>query len=141
MLRHALGFIAALFAVSALPLASSAQDPFAGRWHGVASVNGMSCTFDRVMTTTGTYSETERCGSLATGQSGTYRVFPNHTISFVVTNFFPTQRYVMDNGYSGHYEPNAKPPGGSFAYRFTTPNTLVLRDVNYGGTLTYRRVL
>ena len=92
------------------------------------------------MTTTGTYSETERCGSLATGQSGTYRVFPNHTISFVVTSFFPTRRYVLDNGYSGHYEPNAKPPGGSFAYRFTTPNRLVLRDINYGGTLTYRRV-
>lgn len=140
MLRQVSGFIAALFVVSAVPVAGSAQGPFVGRWHGVASVNGMSCTFDRVMTTSGTYSETARCGTLATGQSGTYRVFPNHTISHVVTSWFPTQRYVMDNGYSGHYEQNARPPGGSFAYSFATPNTLVLRDLNTGGSLTYRRV-
>jgi hypothetical protein len=140
MLRHAVIFTSALFALSAIPIASSAQDPFPGTWHGAASLNGMSCTFDRVMTTSGTYSETARCGTLATGQSGTYRVFPNHTISHVVTNWFPTQRYVMDNGYSGHYEQNARPPGGSFAYSFTTPNTLVLRDLNTGGSLTYRRV-
>jgi hypothetical protein len=140
MLRIALTFTAALLALSAVPVASSAQDPFPGTWHGVAAVNGMSCTFDRVMTTTGTYSEIERCGTLATGQSGTFHVFPNHTISFVVTDWTPKQRYVMDSGYSGHYEPNAKPPGGTFAYTFTTPNALVFRDVNFGGSLTYRRL-
>ena len=140
MLRHVLISTAALFSLSAVPLTSSAQEPFPGTWHGVAPVNGMSCTFDRVMTTTGTYSEAAHCGSMATFQSGTYHVFPNHTVSFVVTNYSPTRRYVLDSGYSGHWEPNAKPPGGTFAYTFAGPNTLTFRDVNFNGTLTYHRL-
>jgi hypothetical protein len=140
MLRIAVGLVVAVLVSGALPDAAAAQGTFAGTWHGVAAVNGMSCSFDRVITPAGTYSEIERCGSLATSQSGIYKVFPNQTIAFAVTDWTPKQRYVLTSGYSGHYEANAKPAGGTFRYTFTNPNTLVFRDVNLGGTLTYRRV-
>jgi hypothetical protein len=93
------------------------------------------------MTLTGTYSETARCGPYATGQSGTYRVFPNRILSRTATDFFPKTRYVVGAQVgTGHTEPNATPPGGTFRYTFTTPNTMIWRDVNFGGTITYRRV-
>jgi hypothetical protein len=31
-----------------VPIAASAQTPLAGTWHGVVTINGMRCTFDRV---------------------------------------------------------------------------------------------
>lgn len=132
-------FCAVVAIACVLPSPAAAQS-LAGTWHATAQVNGMACVFDRVMTTTGTYSEIERCGPYATGQSGRYTVFPNHTVSFTVTNFTPKQRYVVGAvPGTGHYEQNATPPGGTFQYRFTAPDTLVFRDVNFGGTLTYRR--
>ena len=141
MLKRGLRIGAVVLAVAALPLASAAQSTLAGTWHGVAAVNGMRCTFDRVMTPTGTYSEIERCGPYATSQRGTYRVFPNHTVSFVVEDFTPRQRYVVDAvPGTGHTEQNATPPGGTFRYTFTSPNTMVWTDVNFGGTITFRRV-
>jgi hypothetical protein len=141
MLRHVLVFTAALIALSALPVASSAQEPFPGSWHTEAIVNGMNCTFDRVLTVTGTFRETVHCGSLIMGQSGTYQVFPNHTVLFVVTNWSPTRRYVRDNnGSGGHYELNLKPPSSTYAYTFAGPNTLTFRHVVYGNAATFRRV-
>lgn len=141
MLRNASIVAAFVAALLAAPAASFAQDPFAVTWRGFVAVNGMQCRFDLVMTPTRTYSETARCGSLATGQRGTYRVFPNRTISRTVTDFFPRTRYVVDaQPGTGHTETNATPPGGTFHYTFTTPNTMVWRDVNFGGTIIYRRV-
>jgi hypothetical protein len=140
MLRTALGFAVILMLAGwSTPPASSALSPMVGSWHGVATLNGMSCTFDRVITP-GTYSEIERCGTLATSQRGTYRIFPNSTVSFVVQDFTPRRRYVQDTGYAGHWELNATPPGGTFRYTFVNANTMVFRDVNLGGSLTYRRV-
>ncbi len=130
--------VAALFAV---PAAGAAQGTLAGTWRGFVPVNGMQCRFDTVMTPTGTYTETVRCGPYATGQSGTYCVFPNGVLSRTVTDWTPKSRYVVGAQVgSGHYETNAKPPGGTFRYTFTSPDTMVWRDVNFGGTITYRRV-
>ena len=128
------------FTCFALIAGAFAQTPLAGSWHAFAQVNGMTCTFDRVITAAGRYSEIERCGPYVTSQSGTYTVFPNHTVSFSVTDFSPRQRYIVGAAPgSGHYEPNATPPGGTFRYTFTAPDTMVWRDVNFGGTITYRR--
>ena len=139
MLRHALTFAVLLAAAGTAPVA--AQNGLAGSWRGTVVVNGMRCTFDRVIVQNGNYSEIERCGPYATGQSGTYHVFANHTISFIVADWTPKQRYVV-GAYPGmgHYEDNARPPGGTFQYSFTSPNTMVWRDVNFGGTIVYRRV-
>jgi hypothetical protein len=53
----------------------------------------------------------------------------------------PRQRYIVGTvPGTGHYEPNATPPGGTFRYSFPSPNTMVWTDVNAGGTITYRRV-
>jgi hypothetical protein len=134
-------FAAVALALAAAPAPGAAQDSLAGTWRGGAIVNGMRCTFERVISPAGTYSEIERCGPYATSQRGTYRVFPNNTVSFVVDDFTPRRRYVVGaQPGTGHYEANATPPGGTFRYRFTSPNTMVWRDTAYGGTLTYHRV-
>ncbi len=140
MLRIAC-IVAVVAVLLAAPTASFAQNPFAGTWRGFVAVNGIQCRSDLVMTPSGTYSETARCGPYATGQRGTYRIFPSRIISRTVTDFFPRTRYVVDAQVgSGHTETNATPPGGTYRYTFTTPNTMVWRDVNFGGTITYRRV-
>jgi hypothetical protein len=140
-LRNALPLAALVAALFAVPAPADAQGPFAGTWRGFVPVNGMQCRFDLVMTPTGTYSETARCGPYVTGQTGTYRVFPNGILSRTVTDWTPRTRYIVDaQPGTGHTEYNAKPPGGTFRYTFTTPNAMVWRDVNFGGTITYRRV-
>ncbi|HEY0394868.1 MAG TPA: hypothetical protein VGD01_10295 [Candidatus Elarobacter sp.] len=104
-------------------------------------MNGMRCTFDRVIGAHGMFGEIERCGSLVTSQRGTYRVFPNNVVSFNVEDWNPKQRYIVGvQPGTGHYEPNAKPPGGTFRYTFLSPSAMVWRDVNFGGTITYHRV-
>ena len=124
-----------------LPLASAAQDPLAGSWRAFYPVNGMNCQFDLVMTPTGKYYELAHCGPYATSQSGTYRTFPNNVIGRTVLDWTPRSHYIVGAAVgTGHTELTAKPPGGTYRYTFTTPNTMVWRDMNQGGSLTYRRL-
>jgi hypothetical protein len=140
-MSRAVALAFASLALAAVPLAAAGQDPLAGTWHGSVTMNGMACTFDLVMTSSATYTEIERCGSMTTGQRGTYKVFPHRIVGLTVTDWTPKQRYVVDAAPgTGHYEPNAQPPGGMYRYTFTTPNTMVWRDVNYGGTVVFHRV-
>ena len=133
----AIAVVAALLGAAA---PCGAQSPFAGSWTGTVTLNAIRCRFDLVMTADH-YNEVARCGPYATGQSGTYRVFPNGTISRTVTDWTPKSRYLVDaQPGTGHYEQNAKPPGGTFRYTFTNADTMVWRDATYGGTITYRRV-
>lgn len=126
--------------LAALPLAAAAQNSLIGTWHGAVALNGMRCTFDRVIGADGTYGEIERCGSMVTSQRGTYRVFPNNVVGFEVTDWNPRQRYIVGaQPGTGHYETNAKPPGGMFRYTFLSPSTMVWKDMNFGGTITYHR--
>jgi hypothetical protein len=117
---------------------AAAQNRLDGTWEAVLILNGQRCIFNLVMTVDQHYTETLRCGDLMTSQAGTY-VFSNGLLVREVTDWEPRRRYVLDNGYRGHYEENAKPPGGSFRVTFTSPDTMVWQDVNFGGTLTYRR--
>ncbi|HEX3464257.1 MAG TPA: hypothetical protein VHS78_09455 [Candidatus Elarobacter sp.] len=142
MPRTASALAAAVVVVlAALPLAGAAQDEFPGTWHATFPMAGMRCAFDLVMTANGTYHEIERCGTIATSQSGTYRIFPNGVISRSVEDWTPKQRYIVGAQVgTGHWETNAKPAGGTFRYRFTSPNAMVWRDVNFGGVITFHRV-
>ena len=128
----------ALVLAVARPLAA-APNPFDGSWQAALVVNGTRCGVQLVMATGQRYSETIRCGGYMTYQAGTY-TFANGTIFRTVRDWQPRQRYVLDSGYGGHYEPNAKPPGGSFRVAFPSPSTMVWRDTNFGGAITYQRV-
>jgi hypothetical protein len=139
MLRVVFASLTLALVLCAAPRASAAAEPFAGTWRAAATTSGMQCRFDLVMTTTGNYIETARCGPYATGQRGTYRVFANGTLSRSVTNWSPTQALVVDaNG--SHLEPTTRPPGGSYRFTFTNANTMVWRDLIMGGVLTWHRV-
>jgi len=138
MLRNVVRTTAMLIALVAVPIAAAAVS-FAGTWHGVLAMNGQRCTIDVVLAANGSYVQTARCGTLMTQQSGAYKI-ANGEIGFSVVDWSPKQRYVVDAQVgSGHYETNAKPPGGIFKYTFTGPNTMVWRDVNFGGTITMQR--
>jgi len=143
MLRRISVLAAAAVAFGVLPVAATAQsnDRFAGTWRAAMTINGMQCTLTVAMTTTATYVENDRCGPYATGQSGTYRTFPNGLLVRTVTDWTPRQRYIVDAGGGGHYETNAKPPGGTYRVTFTSNTTMVWRDANMGGVATFHRVL
>lgn len=118
---------------------AAAQNKLDGSWSAALAVGGQRCGISLIMQQGQRYSEMLRCGSLMTRQSGTY-VFSNGTLVRNVTDWDPKQRYVLDNGYSGHWEPNAKPPGGSYRVNFVSPNVMTWHDVNLGGNVTFRRV-
>jgi hypothetical protein len=142
MPRFASAFAVAVLATALVPVAGAAQDSFTGTWHATYPMAGLQCVFDLVMTGDGTYRELDRCGTVATSQSGTYRLFPNGVISRSVEDWTPKQRYIVGAQVgTGHWETNAKPSGGTFRYRFTSLNTMVWRDANFGGVIAFHRAL
>ena len=141
MPRFASALAGAVLATALLPVAGAAQDRFGGTWHATYAMAGMLCAFDLVMTANATYHEIDRCGTVTTSQSGTYRLFPNGVISRSVEDWEPKQRYIVGvQPGTGHWETNAKPSGGTFRYRFTSPNAMVWRDANFGGIIEFHRV-
>jgi hypothetical protein len=130
--------IATLLAAS---LVSSAQTPnkFDGSWKSLLVVGAQRCSVNLVMGPEQRYSEIVRCGSMMTRQAGSY-TFAKGVLIREVADWDPKQRYVLDTGYRGHYEPNAKPPGGTYKVDFPAADTMVWHDVNFGGTITFRRV-
>jgi hypothetical protein len=141
MPRFVFSLAAAVLVLAAVLPAGAGESPFAGTWRATYPMAGMQCVFDLVMTAKGTYHEIERCGTVVTSQSGTYRLFPNGVISRTVEDWTPKQRYIVGARVgSGHWEANAKPSGGMFAYRIVSANTMVWRDVNFGGIITFHRV-
>jgi len=131
-------FTAAMLVCALAAPVLAAQSTFDGTWYSALVVNGQRCTIKLIMSPGRRYNEAIRCGGYMTWQSGNY-VFANGTLVRSVVDWEPKQRYVLDTGYSGHYEANAKPPGGSFRVAFTSPDTMVWRDVQFGGSLTYQR--
>ena len=116
-----------------------AQNKFDGAWTAGLVFNGMRCSVSLTMGPGQKYFETIRCGTMMTSQSGTYVVGQNGMVIRNVIDWQPRQRWVQDGGYRGHYEPNAKPPGGSYYVNFISANTMVWKDVNFGGVITYRK--
>jgi len=137
MIANRLRVVALLFLLAA-PLAL-AQNKFDGSWKAAFILGGQRCSLNLVMGPGDRYSELARCGTLMTRQAGTY-VFSNGVLIRNVIDWDPKQRYVLDNGYSGHWEPNAKPPGGSYNVKFISPDAMIWQDINFGGTVTFRRL-
>jgi hypothetical protein len=124
--------------LAAAPLCAGGASQLAGTWRATPTVNGMPCTLTLVISPGATYSQTVRCGMMATMQSGPYRLFPNGTLTLGVTDWMPrTHMVVMQGG--THVETNARPPGGSYVIAFRGPNVMVWRDTHYGGAITLRR--
>ncbi len=139
MLRAALRTTALSIGLIAAPLTATAAS-FTGTWHGALAINGQRCTIEVTLAPNGSYVQTARCGIVMTQQSGTYKIFPNNQIGFTVINWAPRQRYVVGAQVgSGHFENNAKPPGGLFKITFTGSDTMVWRDLDYGGTISLQR--
>ncbi len=109
-----------------------------GKWTGSTAINGQRYAFTMTVTAGNHYMETVQSGTLMTAQSGTY-VLTNGLLVRNVIDWNPKQQLVVD-ARGSHYEPMAKPPGGTFRVTFTNANTMVLEDVNLKGTLTYQRV-
>lgn len=134
-----LRFAVMSLALVALPVAVSAGS-FTGTWHGALRLNGQSCTIQVVLAPNGSYVQTARCGTVTTEQSGSYKIFPDNEIGFTVVDWEPKTRYVVGSQVgSGHVERNAKPPGGMFKITVTGPNSMVWKDVDYGGAITMIR--
>jgi hypothetical protein len=123
-----------------------AQGSLVGTWRGV--FQGITMTI--VVQSNGQYVQTNQKGSLMTQQSGPYKLGPNNTIIFSVTNWTPkTQRIYHPNPPSrdgtpsaGGYYTNqvvAKPPGGTDTYVFNGPNTITLTDQVVHGSITMNR--
>ncbi len=139
MSRSAVRTTVMMLALFVLPAGAVAAS-FTGTWHGAFTINRQRCTIEVVLSANGSYAQEARCGALMTQQSGTYRIYPNGEIGFSVVDWSPKQRYVVGTRVgSGHFENNAKPPGGAFKYTFTSANAMVWRDVDYGGTITLLR--
>ncbi len=135
------------------PIVASAQT-LDGTWMASPTVGDLSCTMQTIMNS-GNYSELLKCGPYQTWQAGTY-VLSGGALVRNVNDFEPKWRWVVDGGplvpYNnygryreyqggprGHWERNATPPGGSFQVTFTSPNTMVWRDVNFHGVVTFQR--
>ncbi len=113
----------ALFLLTA-PL-FAAENTLQGTWKADLIANGQPCIIKDVITGN-RYSELVQCGSLMTGQSGTY-VFEKGQLVRSVEDWSP-----KGNGYH-------RPPGGSYRVTFTSPSSMVWQDLNTGGKLMLRR--
>ncbi|HEY3798734.1 MAG TPA: hypothetical protein VGL58_10310 [Caulobacteraceae bacterium] len=126
--------------------AAPAQDigSLTGHWQATAQVGMTPVAFDLVVQPNGTYSETERSGTLMTIQSGEIRVAGAGLIAFVVEDWSPKTMPVYHptgtvGGYYGQ-SPTTKPPGGVWRMQFNGPSSMTVQDTSYGGVVIFNRV-
>jgi len=141
--------ILAALAAALLILASSAtgraqNNPFVGQWRGTIAINGVPATVNLVMGPDQSYSHQMQMGPYMTLQTGRYAITGQDIVSFNVLDWEPkTQPVYHPTGTVGGYytyEPTGKPPGGTYAFQFTSPTSMTLRDVNFGGIMTLMRM-
>ncbi len=149
MLRPCMFVLSALFALGAVAapaqqisgaIGQAQQTSLVGQWRGVYSGITMTITIQP----NGQYTQTAQSGTLMTEQSGPYNLVAPNTIIFSVTNWAPkTMPVYHATGTSGGYytqQPTTKPPGGTDAYVFNGPNTVILTDQIMHGSVTMTRV-
>jgi hypothetical protein len=127
MSRHIAALAAILIVAIMSGVTSNAQvNLFVGSWRGITTANGMPVTINLVMGADQSYSELVQSGSIMTRQSGSYTFASNNVIV----------RQVLD------WEPKTQtqPPGGTFKFQFTSPNSFTLQDVRLHGVMTFNRV-
>ncbi len=126
MSRHIAALAAILIVAIMSAVTSNAQtNPFVGSWRGLTTANGMPVTINTVMGADQSYSELAQSGSLMTRQSGSYTIANDVIV-----------RQVLD------WEPKTttQPPGGTYKFQFTSPNSFTLQDVRLHGVVTFNRV-
>jgi len=128
----------------ALSPAADAANSIVGAWQAPLTFNGMQCRISIVLRPAGSYSSAQRCTNMGavteTKQVGTYRMFPNNTIGLQVDDWQPKIQILPGpNGVNTAF-PIRKPPGGTYQYRFTSPNTTVWYEKSTGTSITYQRV-
>jgi hypothetical protein len=124
----------------AVPMLSAQQGSFVGQWRG--TVNGITLTL--VIQANGQYTQTAQAAAGMTEQSGPWKLAAPNTIIFSVTSWAPKtqQVYHATSPTTGYYATQivAKPPGATDSYVFNGPNTVVLTDQIYHGSITMTRV-
>jgi hypothetical protein len=142
--RFRASLAAALISVPAVVTSYAQINSFVGTWQGIAVVNGTSISINLVMGPDQRYSEQLQSGSLRTLEAGYYTITNQSVITFQVVDWDPkTQPVYHPTGTVGGYytqEPTPKPPGGTFRFQFTSPNSVRLQDVNFGGIITFNRI-
>jgi len=144
-MQRRVALLAALPAVLLGPASAPAQqNPFVGSWRGAAQVNGATITFNTVMGPDLRYSQQQIMGRYMTTLSGHYAFPAANVVAFQVEDWQPRTLPVYHaTGTTGgllHPGAGARPPGGVFRYKFTSPNSVVLQDTNLGGAVTFNRV-
>lgn len=129
----------ALAAALAAATATAQQNPFVGTWRAVTQWG----TITTVMGPDMRYSEQMVGGSIMTLQQG-YYVISGDLISFTVVDWAPkTMPVYHPVGTTGGYwtqQPTTKPPGGTFRFHFTSPDSVTMQDVNFHGVATFTRI-
>jgi hypothetical protein len=131
---------AALLLVGLAGAAHAQGIDLTGSWRGQA----MGVTFTLVVTPDQRFSQQQINGTLMTAQQG--RIVPAGPgmVSFVVEAWSPqTMPVYHPTGTVGGYytqEPTSPPPGGTWQVTFTSPDAMIMHDVQMGGSITMLRV-
>ena len=133
----------AAIAFAALSTAEAQQNPYVGAWRGVVTMNGLAITMDLIMQPDMRFSEQEATYAGVSMQTGTY-IIAGDQLTLNVEDFEPkTHPVYHPTGTVGGYftyEPNAKPPGGTYRVRFLSADSFIVRDVYYLGEMRFDRV-
>ena len=141
----------AAMVAAALSFVASAADAqggsFTGSWRSVMTINGAAVEFDMVVQPNMAFNQVQRSGGGMTQQTGQVQQTGPDTVTFAVEDWEPKTMpsYSFDPQQCPgqpcwHDIPTTKPPGGTWRYWFTDPNTLNMHDVYMGGDITYQRV-
>ncbi len=130
---------AGLALLGALAFAMGSADAqggsLAGTWNGAATLNGATYYTTVVFQPNGQFSEQTRMGTLMTLTTGTYEWIDRNTFHMTPRDWEPKQQCFPQ---SGCHEIRM-PPGTMMRVTFTSPDTISLRDLNFGGTVVYQR--
>lgn len=134
----------AAFALASLTTAQAQTASLVGSWRGFAQIRGAAVEFDLVVQPNGVFTETERSRALMTMQSGQTHFAAPDLVIFEVQDWRPrTMPVYHPTGTVGGYytqQPTSRPPGGTWRLTWRGPNSVVMRDVNLGGAVTFNRV-
>lgn len=134
----------AAISIIAVSAPATASPSIIGAWQGPLKANGMECRFGLVLQANREYTSTQQCAVEglaypAARQTGTYTITDQNTVVFHVKTWEPKKQVLV--GPNGTTTRDLEePPGGTFAYKFTSSNRTVWRDLSTGASITYTRV-
>jgi hypothetical protein len=126
-----------LLLAAALATAQASNKPD-GSWKALVHRAGQQCVVNLLLGADRQYSETIECGNRLTHQSGDY-TFSKSVLVLNVVDWDPSQAS-LTNRYPGRQQPAGKPSGGSYRVSLPTFNTMILRNLDSGEKITFRRL-